>query len=152
MNDKISNAYTIDCHAVTAEGKVETTSFGPFKHGQDEVHLSDLVMTLLRMDEAFPEDTFNPINSVYEEVEGYLGWFDTEHSDEDSLYDTYPDALCEFEDYAAVAEVAKRFGGSKLKWPMEPWTKYETPAKYHSYEVFFFDANGEKRPSIVEFD
>jgi hypothetical protein len=35
---------------------------------------------------------------------------------------------------------------------MEPWTNYETPAKYQSYEVFYFDAEGEKHPASVEFD
>jgi hypothetical protein len=152
MNHKITDAYAIDCHAVTARGEVETISFGPFKRGQDEGYLSDLVRTLIRMDEAFPEDTFDPIQSDYGNVEGFIGWFDTDHEDADSLYDEYPDTECEFEDYAAVAEVSKKFGGTARKWPLEPWTNYDTPAKYQSYEVFYFDTDGEKRQSSVEFD
>lgn len=152
MTHKLTEAYVIDCHAVTAGGKVETISFGPFKKGKDEGYLSDLVKTLIRMDEEFPDDTFNPIQSDYGNVKGFIGWFDTDFEDADSFYDEYPDTECEFEDYAAVAEVSKRFGGTATKWPLEPWTNYETPAKYQSYEVFYFDAEGEKHPASVEFD
>jgi hypothetical protein len=152
MNHKIVDAYVIDCHAVAAAGDIETVTFGPFKRGKDEGYLSDLVKTLIRMEEMFPADTFNPIHSDYEDVEGYLGWFDTEHADAESLYNEYPDALCEFEDYSAVAEVSNRFGGDQLKWPMEPWTNHETPAKYQSHEVFYFDKDGVKHLTTIEFD
>lgn len=152
MTPKITEAYIIDCHSVTADGKTETTSFGPFKKGQDEAYLSDLVRTLKRMDEAFPNDSFDPIQSDYGNVEGFIGWFDTGYEDEDSLYDEYPDTEVEFTDYAAVAEVSRRFGGTVMKWPLEPWTNNETPAKYQSYEVFYFDEAGDKYPTTVEFD
>lgn len=151
-NWRFTDAYGIDCHAVKASGDIETVSFGPFKKGKDENCLSDLVKTLVRMDKAFPEDTFNPIQSDYEDVEGYLGWFDTEYDDAESFYDEYPDTRCEFSDYAAVAAASRRFGGTALKWPMEPWTNHETPARYQGYEVFYYDLNGAKQPTTVEFD
>lgn len=147
-----NDAYVIDCYAVTVRGDIETVTFGPFKKGKDEGCLSDLVKTLIRMDKAFPEDSFNPIQSDYEDVDGYLGWFDAEHVDEDSFYDEYPDTLCEFSDYAAVAAVSRRFGGTSRKWPMEPLVNYETPAKVQGYDVFYYDLNGVKHPTTIEFD
>lgn len=152
MTQKITEAYIIDCHAVTASGDIETITFGPFKKGEDEGYLSDLVRTLMRMDKAFPDESFDPIQSDYGNVEGFIGWFDTEHEDEDSLYDEYPDTDCEFADYEAVAEVSRKFGGTAMKWPLEPWTNHETPTKYKGYEVFYYDDAGDKHPATVEFD
>lgn len=146
----VTDAYYIDCKAITVRGDIETVSFGPFQKNADEPHLFDLVQTLIRMCEAYPDNTFNPVQADYSDVAGFLGWFDTEHSDADSFYDEYPEVPYEFSSYASVAEVAKRFGGSAQKWPVEPLTG-DTPAKYHSYEVFYHDLTGVRKPSLVEF-
>ena len=150
--ETFTDAYSIDCHAITASGYIETVTFGPFKKKADEAYLYDLVATLNRMETSFREGNFDPIQSDYENVEGYLGWFDSEHKDAESFYAEYPDASCGYTIYAAIADTARQFGGTVLKWPMEPLTNYETPAKYHGYDVFYSDLNGIKHRSPVEFE
>jgi hypothetical protein len=144
------NVYYIVCNAITGNGDIETTTFSSFKKGQDEAYLEDLVNTLNRMKDSYPNG-FNPLQGDYTNIHGFLGWFDSEHPDADSLYAQYPDAECRFYEYAAVAEKAREHGGTALKWPMEPATGYETAAKYHSHDIFYIDENGTAGKSPIDF-
>lgn len=145
-----SEAYFVKVKAVSVKGAEAYIPFGPFYKDSDENDMGNLIGTLNRMKEAFPEKlTFM---DEYLNIEGFLGWFDSEYPKEQSLFYEYPDFEGDFVEYEAVANVALRYGGASGLWPLDPALNYSRPMRFTEYSVTFYDKEGRKYNAFVSLD
>lgn len=141
--------YYVECIINTnaTEGQ-KSVAFGPFRKGPDELHLAHLIETLNNMLKEFPNGL--SLSDTYENVPGFLSWFDSSFASSRSLYKAHPTYRGKFDDYASVASVARRYGGTANNWPRGIVSAYcETPAELAQYKVLFFNEQEKRQRSML---
>lgn len=145
-DEPFPRVYYVECLVTAMTFEEKSVGFGPFREGLDEPHLQDLIDTLNRMSEEFPKGL--SLTDTYENVPGFLSWFDSEFASARSLYKAHPAYKGEFEQYAETAQTAQRYGGVANHWPRGIVSVYcETPAELSQYRVLFFNEKEKQEPS-----
>lgn len=131
-----------------ADGFSQNT-VGPFKKGEHETHLENIIQVFKGIAEKFPSGPYQYFN-----VPGFCNWFQDDIGSMDDFYNYYPAQAARFtpEEIALVEESIPLAMEIEL-FPMWPFDKlaYESAQEsLREWQVFYYDNNGVKHEVEME--
>lgn len=135
------DSYMVEIQTVMgdADGYRDFT-VGPFKRGEQEASLQNLLETLRRMDEASRSD--------YDDVLGFSEWFCVVRSIEEMR--KYASALIARDGEKVHQEIMDLSTAHYEEWHMDPISGGTIPQGLSDYSVFYYDNAGVKHTVAIE--
>jgi hypothetical protein len=142
------DSYVVEVQSMQGAGDGYTDfTVGPFRRGEHEANLQNLLETLKRMEERFP----NGLRAdTYRNILGFEQWFGSVE-DMEGLEEHHPELLAKFgaEAHQKIINLSK---DHYSEWHNDATCGYQSAEKLTKYEVFYHDPTGAKFSVKVDWE